>query len=240
MLPLPWKLAMGAGLAVALFFAYKAWEHRLVEQGKQEQRSEAVVETNKRLDALEQDFRAKLAASEAREEKLAVLMEALGQSLAAKDRTIAALAQRRETVLRETAAVPVSDLVPAIRRELAVTPADSSPQLNEPEQRAVLGMVRELPLLREENRELAGKVALVEQKVGLQGQQLAEVRVQRDLAFGWADNVLAAYREAYNAVPKKKSAWTWLCLRLCGNPKILKSPGPDEFLVNRPAQKEKP
>lgn len=222
------KLISGAILAGALLGGVLYIRHTWIEKGKQEERSAQVVEKQKALESQKGIFERELSKAEARESEARALAAQATAALQQNASALRALALQRQQVTQQVAAIPDAGLKPALEAELG-GPLESPFVL-----RKNLDIIRQVPLDKQEIAKLTERVEIQEQKVSAQEQRITAMQDKVDLTYRWADQVYAAYVEAFNAVPKSSRSAKCLWLWRCGSGKKLASPPPGELLTNRP------
>ena len=230
LIPLPWRIGGGLFLLAALLTwgwqIKKGWEERAVDR----ERANTVIEREPVIAEQEKADRKEIEASRERE---AALIAALGKvtdtlnAVQAEKRQIAA--QRIQEQSR-ISALPDSAIVPEIRAVLAVTPLDTSANLNPTELREARKRLSDLATLTKDQQATAREVQTLGEKISNLESRLTETQGRERRALERGDRLLGAYREAFDAVPKRKRKW--YCVWLCSTEKKLGIPTPEELLVN--------
>ena len=217
-------LILAGTLTAGILYIRSTW----IERGRQEQRAEQVEATRKNLEAQKAIFEEQLSKAEAREAEARALIVQTTAALQQNATALRALSQQRQQVTQQVAAIPDSGLRPALEAELGGS-LDLPWVL-----RKNLDIVRQVPIDKQEIARLTERVEIQEQRVAAQDQRISAVQEKLDLTYRWADQVYAAYIEAFNAVPRRARSARCLWIWRCGQGRKLSSPTPEQLLTNRP------
>jgi hypothetical protein len=232
--PLGRRLALAGSALVALGLVAWHFHHVWTNEGKLQQRDSDVTDTRKALDADHAVFLKTLDTYEAKFSEEADVVRAAQATIQADQQTIRSLAGERQTAAKQVSAVTDSGLTADLRTKLAVSPLETSSTLTPPELRAADSIVTDYKIVREESDAWESKASAFENQQGALEAQVAIATEERDATFAWSDTLLAAYRQAYDALPLRRSSPKCLWLWKCAAAKKLPIPAPAELLTNRP------
>ncbi len=235
--PIGRRILLAAGILAALGIIAWHFHHVWTNEGKEQQRTADVQDVKQALDQQQKTFEARLDRDDAKFKQMADLVSSSQATVQTAIQAIHGLELERRAAAAQVATVPDAGLVADLRIKLNAAPQETSPILMPIELRAADVIVTDYPLLKKENeQEIAKSAGLADEVTGLEG-EVAAIGDERDAAFGWADELLKAFRIAYNAVPTRRRAPACLWIWNCGAGRKLPIPKPDELLANRPKEK---
>jgi uncharacterized protein YlxW (UPF0749 family) len=229
----PWLLSktglrIAGAIAAALLLGLVVMHYRAKwkAEGAQEQAGRITGDAEKnwqaerrglleQLSKLDAD-RAAAQEREARSSAQAQQFAALAQKLGAQ---VATLAGQRQQATATVDRLPDSELRPSIIAGLGLRPpGNSTPGYTPAEERALARCVADYPLcqkqaaaLGDQVNDLAGQIAATRQQVqAIRDQATAAERKTAELA-GYAHDLEGFYAEAFNALPRHRTAGQFLC-----------------------------
>ncbi len=158
------------------------------------------------------------------------------------DARIRNLERSREAAATSVSRISDENLDVEIKRTLGIRNADAltMPGFLIQEQRTILSVLTDYPILKDENSELGEKVAAMDEQVAAMSDRIGametmhrSVEEQRDLWQRYGDRMDVHYRDAVNAIGRRKRAGKCLWLWKCTDKKI-GVPTPEELKKLRP------
>lgn len=158
------------------------------------------------------------------------------------DARIRNLERSRTKAAEQVSRVTDEDLEDQIKRTLGMRNEDTMavPGLFLTEQRTILSVLVDYPIVKDENAELTDKVAALGEQIGAMDDRIGAmetmhraVEEQRDLWQRYGDRMDIHYRDAVNAIGRRKRSAKCLYLWKCTDKKI-GVPTPEELQKLRP------
>lgn len=239
MIPIPPKLMLYGGIALAVLIGVGVVYQKGKSAGAEQQKSEMVADAKVQMEevrkAAEAEFQRITTASEAAIQEARASRQASERRESVLVSTLAGLSQQRQAASQQVSKLTDSNLHGAIVENLGIrSPQDTSPNYLPLEERKILETLTDYPLLKQQNQAIQAQVTEIRDQVSSLRQELGAVSAQAQAEKTLRLSYAQVYQQAYNLLRQKKRSARCFYIWRCGKEPLLSIPSPEKLAPATP------